>query len=549
MCGLRKYLFFIVSCLIFIQGCSGNSEKKQEIVKSINALEGTPFSVELNSPPSDLKADNVFVSYEGNFLKGIAPSVREDTIFEINLGDERIVEIAVTNKSLPEISSKLRPYAFSSPNIAKYNNYLKTGNPVPLVPIGSEMVHYPVTVSKYAHDLYANFLITGDDDIYDKFIINADWLKNNCIYTNYGFCSWRTEPAYTPYNTGDDWASAMGQGQSISVLISAASLTGDSSYLSVAQDAVAAFYYPGNVKGVNSTWDDHLWYEEYTSESPEHVLNGFLFSVAGLYDAMELLNDVSAENLWIEGMKALESKLSLYDAGFTSLYDNADVKRFANAKGRSLDGYHELHILQLAWLYQVTKNAQFKTAFHKFLANDIGSFRSKKVKSLDSQKIKKITASHSVRVDSNGPSFLNDRNWTYGNYWSTNRNGTYIELELNGVDNSDGISCVMMAARETKYFPSSFELHTTDDAGQFNVSLTREQVSNIEPIDNKWVWDDKESIARNYCFENPIKTNNKLRIVTFLGEGNLIALRELDVHFRRESLEDEILDIYSSWVK
>jgi heparosan-N-sulfate-glucuronate 5-epimerase len=226
-----------------------------------------------------------------------------------------------------------------------------------LVAIGEQQVNYPVTVSKYAHDLYANYRSSGNVDVLDKFYINANWLRDNCVYTKYGFCSWRTEPAYTPYETGTDWPSAMAQGQAISVMISAYSLTQDTNYLKVAQDAMAAFFYPANVKGVKSDWDGGVWYEEYASENPAHVLNGFIVAMAGIYDAVELLDNESAKIAFDLGIENLKTKLTRYDVDFTSLYDQNDQQlRFANAnanaKARSLDGYHELHILQLAWLYQ-----------------------------------------------------------------------------------------------------------------------------------------------------------------------------------------------------
>lgn len=545
-----------------LSGCGGSDNKTasnedandtvREVLAEVTALEGTPFSVELPNADSAVHSvGGVYITSENDSatLGGIAPSVDEDTSFDINVGDESVIKLFVKNKELPVISESEHTYAFSSANIAKYNGYISNGNNIPLVDIEGQLVHYPVTVSKYAHDLYANYLLTNDAAVYGKFIINVNWLRDNCIYTEYGFCSWRTEPSYSGYNTGPDWASAMAQGQAISALISASSLTQDSSYMKVAQDAIAAFYYPGELKGVSSKWGDNIWYEEYTSETPARVLNGFLFALAGLYDAAMIAEDESAKLLWAQGLDVLAKKIDLYDADFTSLYDNDVIKRFANAKTATLDGYHELHVLQLSWLYQVTQNELFLEYFQKFLADDIGTFDLVKLNGVETKKIVNIQASHSVAPETNGPEFLNDRNWTYGNYWSTHRHGTFLDIQLNALDNSPGIQCIMMAARDEKYFPATFDLYTSTADGEFQLAVSKEVVKEIEPIDHKWEYLNKQSIARTYCFNEEVHSaSDTIRLKLELGDVGLIALREIDVHYRRLIMEYRLLEIYENWV-
>lgn len=525
------------------------SKKEVVVFDEISSMEGLPFSYSLpqDIQLSDSQTDKIYVKYNNGVIEGVAPSVDEATSFNIVLSNQEVIKVGVNNREYEPIPEDTRVYAFGNGNIIKYNQFLGEDTDIPLVAIGDEKVHYPVTVSKYAHDLYANYKSTKDPLVLDKFFINANWLRDNCIYTDYGFCSWRTEPEYKPYNTGFDWPSAMAQGQAISVMISAYSLTQDSIYLKVAQDAIAAFHYPGNLKGVNSDWDGVVWYEEYTSESPERVLNGFLFSLAGLYDGVELLNDSSAKVAWENGLIALKEKLDIYDVEFTSLYDYGLVqKRFASAKTTSLDGYHELHILQLAWLFQVTQDVQFLKMFKKFLANDIGPFNSRNIKAGSSVKISSLTTTHSVKADTNGPEFLTDRNWTYGNYWSTHRNGTEIEFNLNDVDDSSGVSCIMMSSVLPKFFPKSFDVYTFD-GDSWQLALAREKIENLPYIDHVWSYQGQNTTARSYCFDEKLKTKSKFKIALFLPDSNLIALKEVNIHYSREKIEDELLNIYKSW--
>jgi len=550
---LKKNIKLILLLIVpFFYGC--NSEKKEKmpeitIIAEISSQEGTPFIIDLpeNTRILDITNDELFFTLTENKIYGVAPNVEQNKTFIIELSEQKGIAINVTNKPYGVIPEATRNYAFANGNIIKYEQFLSNGNFIPLAPIGDQLVHYPVTVSKYAHDLYANFRSTGDINVLDRFYINAIWLRDNCVYTQYGFCSWRTEPEYTPYKTGKDWPSAMAQGQAISVMISAYSLTKDHRYLKVAQDALAAFFYPSEVKGVKSSWDGYDWYEEYTSLEPVHVLNGFLFSMAGLFDAVELLGDESARIAFDNGIVALQNKLADYDVDFTSLYDQEpDQLRFASAKTKSLDGYHELHILQLAWIYKVTEEERFLTMFRKFLANDIGAFNSSKFKSVRSNKIESITTTHSVNSVTNGPVNLYDRNWTYGNYWSTHKNGTEIEFQLNEVDDSEGIECIMMSSILPIYFPQTFDVYAYIDS-QWLLVFTQDEVANINYVDHVWKFEGSETTARTYCFGKSIKTSEKFKIVPVLADSNLIALKEINLHYNRVKIENELLNIYHNW--
>ncbi|PCI59732.1 MAG: hypothetical protein COB35_10615 [Gammaproteobacteria bacterium] len=537
---------------VLLSGCYFDATKKDElptIIQTVTLIEGFPFSVELPQGVDRVLSDNsdIYYTVVNNTVNGITPNVNEDTSFFMQLPSNQAIEIRVLNKPYKKFNELTRNYAFANGNIAKYKQFLTDGNDIPLAPIGDQKVHYPVTVSKYAHDLYASYRATGDITVLDRFYINALWLRDNCIYTNYGFCSWRTEPEYAPYYTGTDWSSAMAQGQAISVMISAYALTKDLSYLKVAQDAISAFLYPAEVKGVKSSWGNDVWYEEYTSNNPAHVLNGFIFSMAGLYDAVDLLADESAKFAFDQGIIALKNKLDFYDVDFTSLYDvNDEQLRFANAKAKSLDGYHELHILQLAWLYQVTQEPKFLTMFTKFLANDVATFRTRKMKSGLSNRIESINTSYSVRPGTNGPTWLYDRIWTYGNYWSTNKNGTEIIFELNQINDSEGVKCIMMSSIDTKFFPKYFDVFSYSD-GQWQLEIEREVVEQLKYTEYTWKYQGKESTARTYCFDKPIKTTDKFKIEVYIGNSNLIALKEIDVHFNRSKVEQELLAIYENW--
>jgi heparosan-N-sulfate-glucuronate 5-epimerase len=184
--------------------------------------------------------------------------------------------------------------------------------------------------------------------------------------------------------------------------------------------------------------------------------------------------------------------------------------------------------------------------FNKFLADDIATFRTRKMKSGLSNRIETIEASYSVRPETNGANWLNDRIWTYGNYWSTNKNGTAVIFTLNEINESEGVQCIMMSSIDTKFFPKYFDVFSYNN-GQWQLEVEREIVEQIEYTDHTWLYQGKTATARTYCFNQPIKTTDKLKIELYLGASNLIALKEIDIHFRRANIEQELLSIYDNW--
>ncbi|GFS06154.1 D-glucuronyl C5-epimerase [Elysia marginata] len=85
-----------------------------------------------------------------------------------------------------------------------------------------------------------------------------------------------------------NWYSAMGQGQAMSALVRAYNLTGDRKYLVAAERALYLFTLGSEEGGVRARFMGQLdWYEEYpTVPTSSFVLNGFIFSMMGLYDVM-----------------------------------------------------------------------------------------------------------------------------------------------------------------------------------------------------------------------------------------------------------------------
>ncbi|KAA3681462.1 heparosan-N-sulfate-glucuronate 5-epimerase [Paragonimus westermani] len=146
--------------------------------------------------------------------------------------------------------------------------------------------------------------------------------------------------------------------------------TGNSDYLTSAGLALLPYTKPVSNGGVLSHVFGQLafpWYEEYPTEPGYHVLNGFMYSLIGLYDfsQVSLSQDLTskAEQLWRAGLQTLSVILPLFDSGSGSFYDLSHVlpplyhpvlasQDWISQVGpnRARWSYHALHIQQLRLL-------------------------------------------------------------------------------------------------------------------------------------------------------------------------------------------------------
>ena len=156
------------------------------------------------------------------------------------------------------------------------------------------------------------------------------------------------------------WYSAMAQGQAMSVLTRAYTVTGDRKYLDSALRATAVFDVASTDGGVLASLFNQPWYEEYPTVPGTFVLNGFIYALVGLYDLLSAAsadgrakrreNRTDAERLYIAGIESLRRLLPLYDTGTGSLYDLRHVTLSDGGRQpphRARSDYHVTHINQL----------------------------------------------------------------------------------------------------------------------------------------------------------------------------------------------------------
>ncbi len=253
-----------------------------------------------------------------------------------------------------------------SQNVAMYSSFgpylnyhmTKSHDHLQKDPYGIPMVqngqHYnPVTISQYALTLHAKGEI-------DSFLAATDFLltlqdKTGAFRYNFSWTYYLTGEMYDP-----GWVSGMAQGQALSVLTRAYSLTGDEKYLAAGNLAFEFMLVPTSEGGVLTTLADidpslsqYLWIEEYVSSPANYTLNGYMFALLGLHDWSHY-NPVAGDYFG-KGIESLVNILPYYDIGGFSCYDLGHLT-FGGKPPHVGVKYHGVHIKLLHALHSITGN-------------------------------------------------------------------------------------------------------------------------------------------------------------------------------------------------
>ncbi|MBK7378250.1 MAG: hypothetical protein IPJ03_04500 [Ignavibacteriales bacterium] len=231
-------------------------------------------------------------------------------------------------------------------------------NGVPLYQIDREKYFYhPIVIAQYALGVYEN-MIRGkinDKELLLKYLTQADWFVHNAVKVN-SWYSWQLQFDLKDYGLYSPWYSAMAQGEAISVLTRAYSLTGEKKYLDLCEQSIGAFFVKVKDGGFLNYFQDFRIYEEYPSPIKTNgVLNGFIFSLFGLYDLYLVNKNSLAFQLFTDGIHSLKNLIKFYDSGHWSRYYLFDYPKVYHSSFT----YHEIVINQLKALYFLTNEDIF----------------------------------------------------------------------------------------------------------------------------------------------------------------------------------------------
>ena len=193
------------------------------------------------------------------------------------------------------------------------------------------------------------YLRVREDEYLHKFLVQVEWLKEHAVEREDGAVVW---PCYFDWQEGHSrlqspWISAMYQGVIISALVRAYRVQGDKGLLDLCEKAIRVFERTVEEGGVRTVQDGHVLYEEYPAYPLPRVLDGFLFSLLGLYDLFLETNEHRIFSLFSDGIKGLVSHLHAWNY--------RDVWSWYGTHGYLCPPhYHKLNYLLLRVLGEIT---------------------------------------------------------------------------------------------------------------------------------------------------------------------------------------------------
>lgn len=242
-------------------------------------------------------------------------------------------------------------------------------NGIPLVLEGTTYQYNPVTIEQYGLQQWSYYKLKGTQANLTTAVKMADWLVANQEATT-------GEWLFTfPDNLGIAWTippygSALAQGQAISLLVRAYLATGNSKYLTTAETALTSLTKPVSVgvAGLTDYFQGHPIYEESPTTPPTHILNGFMFTLFGLYDLSPYSS--LSEQLYTQGLQSLDFILPYYDMGDISTYDLQHLTAPPTAPDIDQE-YHRFHTTLLRGLETLSPNDMIINHYATAWCNDV----------------------------------------------------------------------------------------------------------------------------------------------------------------------------------
>ena len=202
-------------------------------------------------------------------------------------------------------------------------------------------VFFSIAIFQYGLGAYDLYMMSGQIKYRESFMRATEWAVHN-QEKNGAWDTFKIIGSSTPF-------SSMAQGEGASLLLRAYLETGDRKYYHAAQNAIE-FMCKSIAEGGCAEYEgDSLRFKEYL-EKPV-VLNGWIFSIWGLYDFCKVSHNRDYDELLTRTIQTLERDLRQFDCKYWSKYDmnNTIASPF----------YHQLHVAQLQVMNDLFSSEKF----------------------------------------------------------------------------------------------------------------------------------------------------------------------------------------------
>ncbi len=223
--------------------------------------------------------------------------------------------------------------------------------------------YHPIRIAQFALHRFGVWCATGDPSAHLDFLAQASWLRDHqCTGRIPG--RYRFEFPWSKYGAGSGWTSAMAQGEAISVLLRAESITSGNGYGDAAARAALPFRHEIADGGVTWRKGSSVFFEEIANDHAPHVLNGCIFALWGLWELWMRDGERWQGELVEQSVDTLRHWLPKFDTGWWTLYSlmrtSTGHPHVATLK------YHAFHIAQMHVLAHMFNERVFHEAAERW---------------------------------------------------------------------------------------------------------------------------------------------------------------------------------------
>ena len=275
----------------------------------------------------------------------------------------------------PVADGRYEPASYYVDPLSDRSNIQPPG--IVLGPNGIPLVQYPgigyhdnpVTAAQYG--LWAYGMYLGDHDAAHRGIVLhvADWLVTN---QRRGRWFYDFDFYIHDLTLAKPWSSAMAQGQAMSLLSRAYRLTGEQRYRLSALRALPPLSVAVTEGGLRRCFFGDCarpFFEEYPTTPPSYVLNGFMFTLIGLYDLASIAPKSRALSMYAAGRRTLNAALPKYDFGGVATYDLSHKTVPGRKPEPASPDYQAIHVYLLRALDSLGSNSRFRHYADRWEAN------------------------------------------------------------------------------------------------------------------------------------------------------------------------------------
>lgn len=241
----------------------------------------------------------------------------------------------------------------------RYGEFDQSG--VPMVGWGKDAYYLPVNIAQFGFIIHDLWLESKNPNYLERLKKLLEWFDSKKEDFK-GTYVWYNLKYDKKYDLKAPWVSGMAIGEIISFYVRMSQVLNKPSLI---ETALKAFDYlkldvsNGGVRRYDI--NGNLWFEEYPTEKPSFVLNGFIYTIFGLFDLYRVSGNERVKDDLEKCIKTLKESMHLYDVGYWSLYDQLKKELVMVYYQRNV------HVPELDALFQLTDEPIFKYYRDKWL--------------------------------------------------------------------------------------------------------------------------------------------------------------------------------------